>query len=77
MATLAARDDLMAGFTAVRDAINRGQIPGPRLRISGNAVDISGGHEDAIGFNPAQHVLPNATQANGAEELVKVIRQQF
>jgi imidazolonepropionase-like amidohydrolase len=82
----------MAGFTAerdmgtegagsadaaVRDAINRGQIPGPRLRISGNAVDVLGGHEDAIGFNPAQHVLPNATQANGAEELVKVIRQQF
>jgi len=92
LATLAARDDLMAGFTAerdmgtegagsadtaVRDAVNRGQIPGPRLRISGNAVDILGGHEDAIGFNPAQRVLPNATRANGAEELVKVIRQQF
>jgi imidazolonepropionase-like amidohydrolase len=92
MATLAARDDLMAGFTAerdmgtegagsadtaVREAINRGQIPGPRLRISGNAVDILGGHEDAVGFNPEQHVLPNATQANGAGELVSVIRRQF
>src|SRR5271168_3412184 len=75
-ATLAAREDLMAGFTAerdmgtegagsadtaVRDAINRGEIPGPRLRISGNAVNILGGHEDAIGYNPEQHVLPNAT----------------
>ena len=63
-ATLAARDDLLAGFTAerdmgtegagaadtaVRDAINRGAIPGPRLRISGNAIDILGGHEDANG----------------------------
>ena len=91
-ATLAARDDLMAGFTAerdmgtegagsadtaVRDAINEGKIPGPRLRISGNAVDILGGHEDAIGYNPAQHVLPNATWANTAAELVTVIRQQF
>jgi imidazolonepropionase-like amidohydrolase len=92
MATLAARDDLLAGFTAERDmgtegagsadtalrnAIDEGLIPGPRLRISGNAVDILGGHEDAIGFNPAQNVLPNATQANDDAELVKVIRQQF
>ncbi len=92
MATLAARDDLMAGFTAerdmgtegagsadtaVRNAINDGQIPGPRLRISGNAINILGGHEDAIGYNPEQHVLPNATYANNADELVTVIRQQF
>lgn len=92
MATLAALNDLMAGFTAerdmgtegagsadtaVRDAINQGQIPGPRLRISGNAIDIPGGHEDAIGFNPEQHVLPNATYANNAAELVRVIREQI
>jgi imidazolonepropionase-like amidohydrolase len=91
LAALAARDDLLAGFTAerdmgtegagsdtaVRDAINRGLIPGPRLRISGNAVDILGGHEDAIKYNPAQHVLSNATYANTAEEIIEVIRQQF
>src|SRR5437867_313241 len=92
VATLGARDDLMAGFTAerdmgtegaesadtaVRDAINSGEIPGPRLRISGNAISILSGHEDAIGYNPAQHILPNATYANGADELVKVIREQF
>jgi imidazolonepropionase-like amidohydrolase len=92
MAILAARDDLMAGFTAerdmgtegagsadtaVRDAIDKGLIPGPRLRISGNAVDILGGHEDAIGFNREQRVLANATQANNAAELVSVIRGQF
>ena len=92
IATLAARDDLMAGFTAerdmgtegagsadtaVRNAINEGRIPGPRLRISGNAVNILGGHEDAMGYNPEQHVLPNATYANNADELVTVIRQQF
>ena len=91
-ATLAARDDLLAGFTAerdmgtegagsadtaVRDAINRGDIPGPRLRISGNAINILGGHEDAIGYNPEQHVLPNATYANNATELVTVIREQL
>jgi len=92
LATLAARDDLMAGFTAerdmgtegagsadtaVRNAINQGLIPGPRLRVSGNAVDILGGHEDAVRYNPAQHVLSNATYANNAEELVAVIREQL
>jgi imidazolonepropionase-like amidohydrolase len=92
MATLAARDDLMAGFTAerdmgtegagsadtaVRDAINEGRIPGPRLRISGNAINILGGHEDAIGYNPAQHVLPNADYANNAAELISVMREQY
>ena len=40
-------------------------------------MDILGGHEDANGNNPEQHVLPNATQANSAAELVTVIRQQF
>ncbi len=91
IATLTARADLMAGFTAerdmgtegagsadtaVRDAINSGQIPGPRLRISGNAIDILGGHEDANNFNPAQHVLSNANYANNAEQLVEAIRGQ-
>jgi imidazolonepropionase-like amidohydrolase len=61
----------------VRDAINRGAIPGPRLRISGNAINILGGHEDAIGYNPEQHVLPNATYANNSTELVSVIREQL
>jgi imidazolonepropionase-like amidohydrolase len=91
-AALAAQDDLMAGFTAerdmgtegagsadtaVRNAINDGQIPGPRLRISGNAINILGGHEDAIGYNPEQHVLPNATYANNSDELLTVIREQL
>jgi len=92
VAVLAAREDLMAGFTAerdmgtegagsadtaVRNAIDRGLIPGPRLRISGNAIDILGGHEDANNFNPEQNVLSNATRANNAAELVTVIREQF
>ena len=91
LAEQAARADLMAGFTAERDmgtegagsadtairnAINQGLIPGPRLRISGNAIDILGGHEDANRFNPAQHVLSNADYANTAGEIVAVMREQ-
>jgi imidazolonepropionase-like amidohydrolase len=63
--------------TAVRNAIDEGLVPGPRMRMSGNAINILGGHEDAIKFNPEQHVLPNATYANNKDELVSVMRQQF
>src|ERR1700691_6663880 len=74
MALLAARDDLMAGFTAerdmgtegagsadtaVRNEIDAGLAPGPRMRMSGNAINILGGHEDAIKFNPRKHARPN------------------
>jgi imidazolonepropionase-like amidohydrolase len=91
LAEQAAKADLMAGFTAERDmgtegagsadssirnAINQGIIPGPRLRVSGNAIDLLGGHEDANRYNPAQHVLSNADYANNAEQLVEVMREQ-
>lgn len=88
----AARDDLMAGYTAerdmgtegagsadtaVRNAIDEGLYPGPRLRISGNAISILGGHEDAIGYNPAQHVFSNADYANNKDEIIAVMREQY
>ncbi len=92
LAEIAARDDLMAGFTAerdmgtegagpadsaVRNAIDAGLIPGPRLRVSGNAISILGGHEDAIDYNPDAHISSNATYANNSTELINVIRQQL
>jgi imidazolonepropionase-like amidohydrolase len=91
LAEQAAKADLIAGFTAerdmgtegagsadsaVRNAIDAGLIPGPRMRVSGNAIDILGGHEDANHFNPAQHVFSNADRANDSEQLVEVIREQ-
>jgi imidazolonepropionase-like amidohydrolase len=91
IAEQAAKADVLAGFTAerdmgtegagsadtsIRDAIDQGLIPGPRLRISGNAIDLLGGHEDANRYNPAQHVLSNADYANSAEQIVEVMREQ-
>jgi imidazolonepropionase-like amidohydrolase len=90
-AAAAAKADVLAGFTAerdmgtegakcadvaVRNAINEGSIPGPRMRVSCNAIDIVGGHEDAIGYNPEQRVLSNADYANSADEIVAVMREQ-
>ncbi len=91
IAASAAAADLIAGFTAerdmgtegagsadsaVRNAIDSGMIPGPRMRVSGMAIDILGGHEDANTFNPAQHILSNADYANSAEGIVTVMRAQ-
>lgn len=92
LAALAARADLLAGFTAerdmgtegagaastaVRNAIDSGLIPGPRLRVSANAISILGGHEDAIQFNPAEHISSNADYANNTHELIATIREQL
>lgn len=92
LAAEAARQDLLAGFTAerdmgtegagsadsaVRNAINSGLIPGPRMRVSGNAISITGGHEDAIHYNPELHVPSNATYADTGDDLIRVIRQQI
>jgi imidazolonepropionase-like amidohydrolase len=90
-AAAAAKADLMAGFTAerdmgtegagcadvaVRNAINSGLIPGPRMRVSCNAIDINGGHEDLSGLNPAEHLLSNADRANSADEMIATMREQ-
>lgn len=87
----AAKTDLLAGFTAerdmgtegagcadvaVRNAINSGLIPGPRMRVSCNAIDINGGHEDNSGLNPAENLLSNADRANTADELIATMREQ-
>ncbi len=60
-----ARTTLMAGFTTIRDvgspaflavdlrnAINRGDLVGPRVVASGPPISITGGHGDLNGFAP-------------------------
>ncbi len=87
----AAKADVMAGFTAerdmgtegagcadvaVRNAINRGMISGPRMRMSCNAIDINGGHEDNGGRNPEEHLLSNADRADSTDDIIRVMREQ-
>src|SRR5512138_383783 len=63
IATAYARKTLEAGFTTVRDvgasdsidvglrnAINRGLVPGPRMLVSRNGIGATGGHCDQTGF---------------------------
>ena len=64
-ATINAKKTLEAGFTTVReagstdyvditvrDAINRGLIPGPRIHASGPSLGSTGGHADVNGWSP-------------------------
>ena len=72
-----ARKTLMAGFTSVRnvgargfsdvalrDAINDGEIDGPRLRVSGPALGITGGHCDS-NLLPSNYQHQSEGVANG------------
>ena len=91
LAEQAAKADLLAGFTAerdmgtegagsadtaVRNAINQGLILGPRLRISGNAIDILGGHEDANRYNPRSTCSPTPTTPTPSTSSSKSSAQQ-
>jgi imidazolonepropionase-like amidohydrolase len=92
MAVKNAEADLMAGFTSerdlgtegaeaadvdVRNAIDAGEIPGPRLQVSTQAISVEGGHEDFFGYNPAVKMIPNAQMVEGVDELKKAIRFQI
>jgi imidazolonepropionase-like amidohydrolase len=89
--TVTARVTLMAGFTTVRDvgaehyldvglknAINRGVVPGPRMLVSVHAIGATGGHCDNNGYRegatgtetgPAQGIVNGADQARQAVRL--------
>jgi imidazolonepropionase-like amidohydrolase len=86
-----ARDTLMAGFTtcremgptwpyvdvALRNAIDQGAVPGPRLMVSGNYVSSTGGAGDARQFSIYVDVPIVRNLADGAEEVTKAVRTNF
>jgi imidazolonepropionase-like amidohydrolase len=89
-ATVNARHTLLAGFTTVRDvgssdlidvglrnAINAGVVPGPRMLVAINAIGARGGHCDGTGgFRPDLLKEPGPEQgvANGPDEVRAAVR---
>ena len=90
IATEYARRTLMAGFTTVRDvgssdlidvglrnAIDSGKVPGPRMLVAVNAIGSRGGHCDSTGgFRPELLKEPGPEQgvANGPDEVRAAVR---
>ena len=86
-----ARETLLAGFTtcremgptwpyvdvALRNAIDQGAVPGPRLFVSGNYVSSTGGAGDARQFSIYLDVPIVKNLADGPEEVTKAVRTNF
>ncbi len=82
-----ARRTLEAGFTTIRDvgssefidvalrnAIDRGEVVGPRMQVATLAVGSTGGHNDLSGFSPYLHFDHFKGIADGPEEIRKLVR---
>lgn len=86
-----ARLTLQAGFTTVRNvgsrgfadvslrnAVNAGVVPGPRIVAGAHSLGISGGHCDDNGYSPGVLREPGPMDgiANGPEQIREAIRLQ-
>src|SRR6266849_5623707 len=90
-ATVSARRCLEQGFTTIRDvetegagygdigikeAVNNGYIPGPRIFASTRAISVTGGYP-LEGYNPDIVVPKGAQIGDGSVELRKAAREQL
>lgn len=91
--TVYARRTLEAGFTtvrnlgdganasiALRNAINAGIVPGPRIFTAGGAIGSTGGHaDDTDGYRADLQGDPHAKDGiiNGADDAWKAVRQHY
>ncbi|WP_240163578.1 metal-dependent hydrolase family protein [Spirosoma taeanense] len=90
-ATVHAKKTLMAGFTTVRDlgtegaeyddvglkqAINQGIIPGPRMIVVTKALIATGSYAPK-GFSPDINVPQGAEEADGHDALIRAVRTQI
>ncbi len=84
-----ARVTLEAGFTtvrnvaahgyadiALRDAINAGDVPGPRMLASGPALSITGGHGDENYLAP-QFAFSSDGVADGVDSVIAKVRENI
>ena len=90
--TVYAERTLMAGFTtvrnvgsfgediyALRDRINQGMVPGPRILAAGKSIAVTGGHADPTnGLQPylRPEVGPMEGVADGVAEMRKAVRER-
>ena len=91
LGTVNARRALEYGFTGLRDletegagyadvdirnAINRGVIPGPRMQVVTRALDVTGAYP-LLGYAPNVPVPHGVQVVDGADEARKAVREQI
>ena len=91
LATTNARRMLSWGFTTIRDietegagyadvdvrnAIDRGIIPGPRMQVAGRAMDVTGAYP-LLGYAPAVTVPKGVQEVDGADGGRRAVREQL
>jgi imidazolonepropionase-like amidohydrolase len=91
LATLNVKHDLEAGFTSMRDvetegamysdvdvrnAINQGLIPGPRLKVATRGISTTGGY-GLEGYSPEVTVPIGVQTIDSPSEARKAVREQF
>ena len=82
-----AKRTLDAGFTTIRDvgsaefidialrnAINRGDVPGPRIQAATLTVGSTGGHGDLSGFSPYLKFNTFSGVADGVDDIRRLVR---
>jgi len=87
VAPVYAKRTLDAGFTTIRDvgaaefidialrnAINAGTVPGPRMQAATLTVGATGGHGDMNGFSPYIKIGQFSGIADGIDEIRKLVR---
>src|SRR5262245_61543449 len=87
----AAKKDLEAGFTtmrdldsegagfadvAIRDGINKGIISGPRMFVSTLAITITGGHMNNTGLNPDIQIPEPSALVDSRDGMIAEVRRQ-
>jgi imidazolonepropionase-like amidohydrolase len=91
LGTVNARRALEYGFTSLRDletegagyadvdirnAINRGVIPGPRMQVATRALNVTGAYP-LLGYAPNVPVPHGVQVVDGADEARKAVREQI
>ena len=81
---------LAAGFTtvrdvganaeavfALRDAINAGELTGPRILTAGATISATGGHGDVHGYREEiLHLFEDSSRCDGADDCRRAVRRQ-
>jgi imidazolonepropionase-like amidohydrolase len=62
---------------ALRDAVKRGLILGPRLTAAGSCISITGGHGDGAPFSPDIELPRGQNVADTPDEIARVVRRDI